>query len=436
MSRLRPARGVVSLFSGAMGLDLGLESAGLQVRVAVEANKTAAATIRRNRPELPLIERSIENVSTEEILGAAGLEVGEALVVSAGPSCQTFSTAGRRQSLAEPRGTLFRHFLRVVSEAKPRFFVMENVRGILSAAVVHRPLAQRGPGHPPLVPEEQYGSAFELILAELRQTGYSVFFDLMNAADFGVPQRRDRLMFVGSRDGQRVTLPLPTHAEQNGSGRESWTTLRSALAGLEDTSPEFTEIPPGKRRYMAMVPEGGNWRDLPEKHRRAALGRAFESWGGRTGFYRRLAWDEPTPALTTRPDSKATMLCHPSELRPLTVKEYARVQQFPDEWEFEGSPAQKYQQIGNAVPVGLGRLIGEAVWTAASRKPGRAGAGVIYCDNEVLLNRIRKARGTVLNPARMRKVAGLREAREWMSGTHRRRAAIAEGIRPWSQAAL
>lgn len=433
VDRRRPARAVVSLFSGAMGLDLGLEAAGLQVRVAVESNAVAAATIRRNRPSLPLFERPIEDVSTEEILETAGLKVGEALVVSAGPSCQTFSTAGRRQSVAEPQGMLFRHFLRVVREAKPRFFVMENVRGIMSSALVHRPLAQRGPGFPPLTPEEQYGSAFALILAELRATGYSVFFDLMNAADYGVPQRRDRLMFVGSRDGQRVILPRRTHAERLEQGRLPWATLRSALETLEDPEPEFTEIAPGKRRFMTMVPEGGNWRDLPVELQPEALGSAYVSWGGRTGFYRRLAWDAPTPALTTRPDSKATMLCHPTDLRPLTVREYARVQQFPDDWRLEGSPSQKYQQIGNAVPVGLGRLIGEVVWAAAARKPGQAEPAMVYCDNETLLARLRKSPGTVLNPIRMREIQGLKEAREWMSGLHQRRASIADSIERWTR---
>src|SRR5439155_26565915 len=139
---------------------------------------------------------------------------------------------------AEPRGTLFRHFLRVVVETKPRFFVMENVRGILSSAIVHRPLAERGPGFPTLTPEEQYGSAFAMILTELRATGYSVFFDLMNAADYGAPQRRERLVFVASRDGQRVVLPRPTHAERPSQDRLPWTTLRSALEGLEDPAPE------------------------------------------------------------------------------------------------------------------------------------------------------------------------------------------------------
>ncbi|MEA2703047.1 MAG: (cytosine-5)-methyltransferase 1, partial [Actinomycetota bacterium] len=140
----RPA--VVSLFSGALGLDLGLEAAGFEVRVAVEANRNAAETIRKNRPDIPVIERRIEQVTTEEILAEAGLEPGEPTVVSAGPSCQAFSTAGQRGSVADPRGELFRQFLRVVREARPRFFVMENVRGVLSAAVRHRPLSERGPG--------------------------------------------------------------------------------------------------------------------------------------------------------------------------------------------------------------------------------------------------------------------------------------------------
>ena len=125
-------------------------------------------------------------------------------------------------------------------------------------------------------------------------------------------------MFVGSRDGQRVILPRRTHAERLEQGRLPWATLRSALETLEDPEPEFTEIAPGKRRFMTMVPEGGNWRDLPVELQPEALGSAYVSWGGRTGFYRRLAWDAPTPALTTRPDSKATMLCHPTDLRPLT----------------------------------------------------------------------------------------------------------------------
>jgi DNA (cytosine-5)-methyltransferase 1 len=312
---------------------------------------------------------------------------------------------------------------------------LENVRGVLSSAIVHRPLAERGPGFPLLTAEEEYGSAFALILSELRATGYSVFFDLMNAADFGVPQRRDRLMFIGSRDGQRATFPTPTHAMLASDERASWRTLRDAVNGLVDAEPAYTSLPPSKRQYMEHVPEGGNWRDLPAELQEAALGRAFVSWGGRTGFYRRLAFDKPTPALTTRPDSKATMLCHPTDLRPLSVREYARVQQFPDDWSFDGSVAQQYQQIGNAVPVGLGSVVGEVVQAAARRRKGQARPGVVYCDNTDLLDRIRKAPGTVLNPARMRGEPGLSEARHWMKGVHVRRASVVDSIEPWTRRA-
>src|SRR5580704_8171094 len=189
---------IISLFSGALGLDLGLENAGFEIRVAVEFNKFASATIRRNRPNLPVIEKDIEGLTTDEILKTAGLGRGEATLVTAGPSCQAFSTLGSRGSVSDPRGTLFRKFLRVVREARPRFFVMENVKGVLSAAVKHRPLEKRGPGFPPLAPEEELGSAFLLILKELKTLGYCITFDVVNAADYGVPQRRERVLFIGS----------------------------------------------------------------------------------------------------------------------------------------------------------------------------------------------------------------------------------------------
>src|SRR5689334_10327475 len=157
----RPDLPVISLFSGAMGLDLGLEEAGLRVAVAVECNPTAVATIRANRPGLPVIDRKIEDVTTAEILEAAGLKKEEAFAVVGGPSCQAFSTAGQRSSLSDPRGTLFQHFARVVKEAQPHFFAMENVRGLLSAAVKHRSLKERGPGYPTLEPDEELGSALK-----------------------------------------------------------------------------------------------------------------------------------------------------------------------------------------------------------------------------------------------------------------------------------
>ena len=212
-------RTVISLFSGALGLDLGLEQAGFEIRVAVECNRFAAETIGLNRPALPLLKERIEDLTTDEILKKAKLKRGEVTVVTGGPSCQAFSTAGTRGSMSDPRGAMFREFLRVVREARPRFFIMENVRGVLSAAVKHRPLNQRGPGFPALRADEELGSALKVILKELKALGYYVVFDLVNAADYGIPQARERVLFIGSRDGEQIEIPKRTHAKKRTKDR-------------------------------------------------------------------------------------------------------------------------------------------------------------------------------------------------------------------------
>jgi DNA (cytosine-5)-methyltransferase 1 len=410
-----------------MGLDLGLEGAGFSVRVAVECNKYAVSTIRRNRPTLALIERRIENVPTEEILTEAKLRVGEATVVSGGPSCQPFSTAGQRGALGDPRGAMFQQFLRVVRDARPRFFVMENVRGMLSAAIKHRKLAERGPGFPTLDSSEELGSAFEAILRDLRGLGYFVVFDLVDAADYGAPQHRQRILFMGSRDGERIDIPRPTHGRIPESGLKPWLTLRDALHGLVDSAPEHPRLSPTEQRLLTYVPPGGNWRDIPARLHKQALGAAYESWGGRSGFYRRLSWDEPSPALTTVPDGRATMLCHPAELRPLSVREYARIQQFPDSWTFEGSTSQQYKQIGNAVPLALGRAVGAAVRASMTQKPSLHRLGAVVCP-DALRERIAARSRTVLNPTRMRKDGALAAAKAWIKASTNRPRTITSQI--------
>lgn len=407
---------LISLLSGALGLDLGLQQAGFDLRVAVESNHWAAETIRANQDGLPVIERRIEEVSTDEILAKAGLKAGQATLISAGPSCQSFSTAGQRRSLDDPRGTLFREFLRVVTEARPRFFCMEQVRGVLSAAVRHRPLNQRGPGFPPLLPDEQLGSAIQTILRELSETGYYCVFNLVNVADYGVGQVRWRVVFVGSRDGERVRLPRPTHSEHGTNGTKPWVTLESALEGLDDPDPFFEGFSKSRQKLLRHIPQGGNWKDLPKSKQHQALGKAYESWGGRSGFLRRLAWDKPAPALTTRPASKATMLCHPDELRALSVREYARIQGFPDSWEFKGGLSNQYEQVGNAVPPPLAAAVGRELMRLLEepkrRRPGKR--GVIACTSEDLVQRFAKRPRTIVNPPRMRAVKGLAEIRAWV----------------------
>lgn len=287
---------VISLFSGAMGLDLGLEQSGLEVVLAVECDAQAVATIKLNRPNLTVINRRIEDVTTAEILRMAGLKRGDEFVISGGPSCQSFSTAGQRRSLGDQRGGLFRHFVRVVMEAQPKFFIMENVKGMLSAAIAHRPLNERGPGFPNLKPEEELGSAFRVIVQELRLLNYYVVFDVLNAANYGTPQCRERILFIGSRDGKEIKMPQPTHAKEPTEKLQRWVSLRDAIGQIQDDNPLGVKLRNNDECYLALIPEGGNWRDLPPEIQKQAMGGALDSWGGRSGFFRRLRWDRPSPA--------------------------------------------------------------------------------------------------------------------------------------------
>lgn len=417
---------VVSLFSGAMGLDLGLEQAGFKVVLAVECDAQAVATIRLNRPDLPVINRRIEDVTTTEILKMAGLKHGDEFIVSGGPSCQSFSTAGQRRSLGDPRGGLFRHFLRVVEEAQPKFFIMENVKGMLSAAIMHRPLNKRGPGFPELKPDEELGSAFKVITQELRRLNYYTTFDVLNAANYGTPQCRERIIFIGSREGKEIQMPKPTHAEEPSGELHQWVSLRSVIGRFKESNPPGIKLRPNDERYLRLVPEGGNWRDLPPDIQKQAMGGALDSWGGRSGFFRRLSWDRPSPALTTQPNSKATLLCHPSELRPLSLREYARIQQFPDNWKFAGSTISQYRQIGNAVPIGLGTALGRAVSSVWNRRNEKKPLGVVETLNQELIRKMSARPITILNPPNMRKTESKNGTSEWNQAKNRKRSDVAQ----------
>jgi len=363
---------VISLFTGAMGLDLGFELEGFEIKVFLDKDPVVVENLRLNRPEVPVISRDIFYVPTSEILEKAGLGVGEATVVTGGPPCQPFSTAGRRLSINEKRGKALFEFIRVVRESQPMFFVFENVTGLLSAALKHISFYERiKKKEEELAPEERLGSAFELVLEKFRNIDsmeggkYGISWGVVNAADYGAPQKRKRLIIIGARDGKKVPLPPTTHAppgslEVMTGLKKPWVTLREALSGLDDPRPEYVPFP-SWGKYMKYVPPGGCWRDLPEELKKEAMGGAYYSQGGRTGFYRRLSWDKPAPTLVTSPVYKGSVLAHPEEDRPLSVKEYARIQGFPDSWVFVGRTSAKYRIIGEAVPVPLARALARQI---------------------------------------------------------------------------
>ena len=327
-----------------MGLDLGLEQARWECAFANESDKTACQTIRLNRPNLNLFECDIRDIHGAILPDGLDLIVG-------GPPCQAFSTAGKRLGLNDERGNVFLRFIDIAVEVSPHVILIENVRGLLSAALLHRPHAKRGPDFAPLTSDEKPGGAFAHIMSKLQKSGYSVAYGLLDTADFGVPQRRKRVIVLASK-GERIELPKPPGTVAS--------TLSEALNGLQGR-PTVTPFRNGQARFLRTLLPGQNWRDLPHNEQREAMGKAFDCTGGRTGFLRRLAWNQPSPTLMTSPTMPATLLAHPVEDRPLSVQEYARIQTFPDDWVFAGTVAQQYRQIGNAVPVAFGRMLGEHV---------------------------------------------------------------------------
>lgn len=331
----------ISLFSGAQGLDIGLGLAGIPVAVGQDVEVSCVATMQANGHVG--IAGDIRGIGSDVLLQAAGLSSGEPFLVCGGPPCQPFSTAGKRLGVNDPRGSLFMDFVRVVDETRPRFFVMENVKGLLSAKL------KDGDGN------DTDTLVLDIILDVFGRLGYKLVYGILDAVHYGVPQFRERFVMIGSRDNEPVFLPVPTHFPMHQKKECRWVTLGDAIRDLEAVPGECGAFSETRLSYLRLVPEGGNWRDLPEDMQREAMGGAYASGGGKVGFYRRLSYTQPSPTLVTSPVQKATMLCHPTQDRPLSVAEYARIQQFPDDWRIAGSVAEKYRQIGNAVPVGLGR---------------------------------------------------------------------------------
>jgi DNA (cytosine-5)-methyltransferase 1 len=355
------ALNTLSFFSGALGLDIGLEKEGFNILLACEFDKACRNTITLNKPKLGLIG-DIRNYSVDEIISYSGLKNKKDVdVIVGGPPCQAFSTAGKRLGFADSRGNVFLKYLEIIEEIAPKYFVIENVRGLMSS-ILQIEEKDEIIDQIPLSILNEKGSSLYYVIKRLENAGYNINFDLYNSANFGTPQIRERVVIIGTKNSLKVNRLTPTHSENGEYDLPKWKTLKEAFKILKNIDSHESIFYSEKRSKLYQnLKSGQNWKDLPIDLQMEALGKAFFLGGGKTGFMRRLNWNRPSPTVVTNPAMPATDLCHPNEIRPLSVEEYKAIQEFPLDWKLAGNTIDKYKQIGNAVPVGLGQAIGREI---------------------------------------------------------------------------
>lgn len=329
----------VELFAGAGGLALGLEMAGFREQALIEIDKYAAETLRKNRPKWNVLEADIIQIAEEGIKKYLPDDI-EIDFVSGGYPCQAFSYAGHKLGLEDVRGTMFYYFAQILEELNPKVFLAENVKGLIS---------------------HDGGKTLQTMIDIYEDLGYTVTYHIVKALDYNVAQKRERVIIVGIRNDIDIDYKLPKPSDYK-------PVLRDILQDVPKSLGE--KYPEKKRIVLEQVPPGGYWRDLPEEVAKKYMGKSYYSGGGRTGMARRMSWDEPSLTLTCSPAQKQTERCHPDETRPFTVREYARIQSFPDTWDFTGSMGQQYKQIGNAVPVQLAKAIGLSLVDVLNKAEG------------------------------------------------------------------
>lgn len=367
---------VLSFFSGAMGLDLGLEKSGFQTLLACEIDKASRKTITSNHPNIGLIG-DIRNYSAQDILDYAGLNPGEQVeLMAGGPPCQAFSTAGNRKGFEDERGNVFLKYLSLIEEIRPQYVVIENVRGILSTKFSLDLDDEISKDFTPDF-KDTPGSALFYIKKRLELSGYSISFNLYNSANFGAPQIRERVVILGTLANQKLPFLTPTHSEHGEFGLKKWKTFKKAIANMPECC-DHVNFPEKRLKFYRKLKPGQNWKDLSVEDQKEALGKSYYLGGGKTGFFRRIAWDRPAPTVVTHPAMPATDLAHPVEDRPLSVQEYKRIQEFPDTWQIQGSILDQYRQIGNAVPVSLGKAVGDLIMSAIKGEIGKPVQGFKY----------------------------------------------------------
>ncbi|WP_010291221.1 DNA cytosine methyltransferase [Kurthia massiliensis] len=329
----------VEVFAGAGGLLLGLHKSGINSVAAIEIDKHACNTLNENNEkhnlDISVINEDIEVVVKEGIRKYIPAET-EIDILSGGYPCQAFSFAGKKLGLEDTRGTMFYWYAQLLKQLNPKMFLAENVRGLVS---------------------HEKGATLQGMIDVFESMGYSVKYKVLKATDYNVAQKRERIFIIGVRkdlitDENSIEFQFPKPQLYK-------PVLKDVLKNVPDSPGK--KYPQRKKEIMDMVPPGGCWRDLPLEVQKEYMKKSFYLGGGKTGMARRISWDEPCLTLTTAPDMKQTERCHPDETRPFTVREYARIQSFPDSWIFTGPITAQYKQIGNAVPVELANYVGKSI---------------------------------------------------------------------------
>lgn len=323
----------IELFAGAGGLALGIEKAGFETLALIENNSNAAQTLSTNRPEWNVICKDIRLISDLDLENFFSIKSGELDLLSGGAPCQAFSYAGKRLGLEDTRGTLFYDYGLFLEKLKPKMFLFENVRGLLT---------------------HDSGKTYKTMLRVFEEAGYKTYKKILNAWDYGVAQKRERLITIGVRNDllKDIKFSFPTPYLNK-------PVLKDILMNVPPS--EGSEYSEHKKKIFDLVPPGGYWRDIPEEIAKDYMKSCWDMGGGRTGILRRLSMDEPSLTVLTSPSQKQTDRCHPIESRPFTIRENARIQSFPDEWLFIGSISEQYKQVGNAVPVNLAYEIAKKI---------------------------------------------------------------------------
>tara|TARA_B100001093_G_C26808341_1_gene1006478 strand:- start:710 stop:1693 length:984 start_codon:yes stop_codon:yes gene_type:complete len=316
----------IEVCAGAGGLSSGFINTGFKPILLNDNNKNCCETLKLNHKNINVFNGSMLDIDCEKYKNKIDILMG-------GVPCQAFSQAGKRKGIKDDRGKLFLHFIKMIDEINPKIFLIENVKGLLSL---------------------DKGKTFKYILNEFEKINkYNIKYKVLNANDYGVAQNRLRLIIIGVHKNIKKEFSFPKIQDYK-------PILKDVLMNCPKS--EGSSYNKLKADVLKLVPQGGCWIDLPKDVQKSYMGASYNSGGGRRGIAKRLDMNKPCLTILCSPQQKQTERCHPLETRPLQILESARIQSFPDNYKFYGSLAQKYKQIGNAVPPKMAKVIAEEVY--------------------------------------------------------------------------